>query len=129
MMCKVTKDDASKLNILSDQVFNLLGMQGTGPAMKLMAMTGASLCLQSNALIHGMGNQLMIALLAHRQTHGEFTDITHLGDLKKRPEVLLALVEDFNELFGAILRGVDPANDYMFNLFKTEKSPTQENKG
>jgi hypothetical protein len=71
----------------------------------------------------------MAMLLGHRQAHGEFLDVKSLGDLKKRPDAFLALVTDLNELLAAVLRGIDPKNDYMLNLFQMEKKAEPEKKG
>lgn len=128
MLCKVTKDEAVELNLLSDQAFNTIN-SSTVAALAMMGMSGKSMCMQTSALVHAATNQMMGMLLAHRQGHGEFQDVKSLGELKKRPEVFLALVGDLNELLGAVLRGIDPKNDYMLNLFQMEKKTESEKKG
>jgi hypothetical protein len=120
MLCKVTKDEAIQLNVLSDQVFNVMNNSMVA-ALAMMALSGKPVCMQTSALVHAVINQAMAVLLGHRQAHGEFMDVKSLGELKKRPEVFLALVGDLNELLGAVLRGIDPKNDYMLNLFQMEK--------
>jgi hypothetical protein len=128
MFCKVTKDEAIQLNVLSDQAFNAIG-SGTAAALAMLSMAGKSTCMATSALVHASANHVMAALLGHRQAHGEFQDVQSLGALKKRPEVFLALVGDLNELLGAVLRGIDPKNDYMLNLFQMEKKAEPEKKG
>lgn len=120
MFCKVTKDEAIQLNVLSDQAFNVMNA-GTVAALPMMALSGKPLCMQTSALVHAAANQMMGMLLSHRQAHGDYKDVKTLGELKKRPEAFLALVGDLNELLGAVLRGIDPKNDYMLNLFQMEK--------
>ena len=128
MFCKVTKDEAIQLNVLSDQAFNAIGA-GMTTALIMVNMSGKTTCMQTSALVHAAANQTMATLLGHRQAHGEFLDVKSLGDLKKRPEVFLALVGDLNELLGAVLRGIDTKNDYMLNLFQMEKKTEPEKKG
>jgi len=123
MICKVTKEEAAVLNVLSDQAYNLI-MPSLIGAATLGAVTNISACMETNALIHALLNHLTTALLAHRQVHGEFKEINSLALLKKNPEVFMALVGDLNELLSAVLRGIDPKNDYMLNLFKLEKKST-----
>lgn len=124
MICKVTKDEAIALNVLSDQAFNAIG-GGMAAAIAMLALSGKSPCMATSALVQAVTNQVMTALLAHRQTHEEFTDVPSIGALKKRPDVFLALVGDLNEILGAVLRGIDPKNDYMLNLFQMEKKASQ----
>lgn len=121
MLCKVTKDEAIQLNLLADQAFNAMA-GGTASAIAIMALSGKDSCMQTSALVHAATNQMMATLLGHRQGHGEFRDVKSLGELKKRPEVFLALVRDLNELLAAVLRGIDPKNDYMLDLFQMEKT-------
>ena len=128
MLCKVTKEEAIQLNVLSDQAFNGMG-PGMATAIAMVHMSGKTSCMQTSALVHAATNHVMATLLGHRQAHGEFMDIKSLGDLKKRPDVFLALVGDLNELLAAVLRGIDPKNDYMLNLFQMEKKPEAEKKG
>lgn len=120
MICKVTKDEAVQLNVLSDQVFNVINNSMVA-AVAMMSLSGQPRCMQTSALVHAVTNHVMSVVLGHRQSHGEFMDVKSLGELKKRPEVFLALVGDLNELLGAVLRGIDPKNDYMLNLFQMEK--------
>lgn len=128
MLCKVTKEEAIQLNVLSDQAFN--GMAGgTAAAVAMIHLSGKPPCMQTSALVHAATNHVMATLLGHRQAHGEFLDVKSLGELKKRPEVFLALVGDLNELLAAVLRGIDQKNDYMLNLFQMEKKPEPEKKG
>jgi hypothetical protein len=128
MLCKVTKDEAVQLNVLSDQVFNTLSNSMVA-AITMMALSGKPVCMQTSALVHAVTNQAMATLLSHRQAHGEFMNVKVLGDLKKRPDVFLALIGDLNELLGAAMRGIDPNNDYMLNLFQMEKKAEPEKKG
>lgn len=128
MICKVSKEEAIQLNVLSDQVFNLLNSNLVA-GIAMMGMSGKPLCMQTSALVHAATNITMGVLLSHRQAHGEFRDIKSLGELKKRPEVFLALVGDLNEIFTAILCGIDSKNDYMLNLFQMEKKTEPEKKG
>jgi len=127
MLCKVTKEEAVELNLLSDQAFNAM-LGGMGAAIGIIALSGKQPCMQTSALVHAAANQMMAALLGHRQSHGEFMDINSLGELRKRPEVFLALVGDLNELLAAVLRGIDPKNDYMLNIFQMEKKNEPEKK-
>lgn len=127
MFCKVTKEEAIELNTLADQAFNGIG-PGMATALAMAHMSGKTPCMQTNAVIHGVTNHMMAAFLGHRQAHGEFRDIKSVGELKKRPEVFLALVGDLNELLAAVLRGIDPKNDYMLNLFQMEKKAEPEKK-
>jgi len=127
MLCKVTKEEAVQLNVLSDQAFNGIGA-GMATAIAMVHMSGKPPCMQTSALVHGATNQLMAVLLGHRQSHGEFLDVKTLGDLKKKPEAFLALVGDLNELLAAVLRGIDPKNDYMLELFQMEKKAEPEKK-
>lgn len=120
MFCKVTKEEAVVLNVLSDQSFNAIG-SGVAAALAMLQMSGKSPCLATSALVQALSNQVMASLLGHRQAHGEFKDIESIGALRKRPDVFLALVGDLNELLGAVLRGIDPKNDYLLNLFQMEK--------
>ena len=128
MICKLTKDEAVQLNVLSGQVFNVINNSMTA-AVAMMSLSGQPRCMQMNALVHGVTNHMMAVLLGHRQSHGEFMDVKSIGELRKRPEVFLALVGDLNELLGAVLRGIDPKNDYMLNLFQMEKKTEPEKKG
>jgi hypothetical protein len=121
MICKVTPQEAIELNLLSAQAENVLAA-ATGGALLVMSTSGKPPCMQLNAVVHALSNQLLLILLAHRQAHGQWKDVSSTADLKKRPEVILALVGDLNELMSAVLRGVDPGSDYMLNLFKLEKS-------
>lgn len=127
MFCKVTKEEAVQLNVLSDQAFNGIGA-GMATAIAMVHMSGKPPCMQTSALVHAATNQTMATLLGHRQAHGEFLDVKSIGELKKRPDVFLALVGDLNELLGAVLRGIDPKNDYMLNLFQMEKKSEPEKK-
>jgi len=127
MLCKVTKEEAVQLNVLADQAFNGIGA-GMATAIAMVHMSGKSTCMQTSALVHAAANQTMATLLGHRQAHGEFLDIKSLGELKKRPDAFLALVGDLNEILGAVLRGIDPKNDYMLNLFQMEKKAEPETK-
>lgn len=128
MLCKVTKDEAIQLNVLADQALNALN-SGMAMAIGMVHLSGKSTCMQTSALVHAVTNQLMSTLLGHRQSHGEFLDVKSLGELRKRPEVFLQLVKDHNELLAAVLRGIDPQNDYMLDLFQMEKKPEPEKKG
>lgn len=128
MFCKVTKEEAIQLNVLADQAFNAIG-GGMAAAIAMVHISGKSPCMQTSALVHAATNQLMAVLLGHRQSHGEFLDVKSIGDLKKRPDVFLALVKDHNELLAAVLRGIDPQNDYMLDLFQMEKKVEPEKKG
>jgi hypothetical protein len=128
MFCKVTKEEAVQLNVLSDQAFNALAA-GMATGIAMVHLSGKPPCMQTSALVHAATNQLMATLLGHRQAHGEFLDVKSLGDLKNRPDVFLALVKDHNELLAAVLRGIDPKNDYMLDLFQMEKKPETEKKG
>ena len=128
MLCKVTKEEAVQLNVLADQAFNGIGA-GVATAIAMVHMSGKQPCMQTSALVHAATNQMMAMLLGHRQAHGEFLDVKSLGDLKKRPDAFLALVTDLNELLAAVLRGIDPKNDYMLNLFQMEKKTEPEKKG
>lgn len=128
MFCKVTKDEAIQLNTLADQAFNGIGA-GMATAVAMVHMSGKSPCMQTSALVHAATNQLMSVLLGHRQAHGEFRDVTSLKELRNRPEVFLELVKDHTELLAAVMRGIDPKNDYMLNLFQMEKKAEPEKKG
>lgn len=127
MLCKVTKEEAVELNVLSDQAFNGIAI-GFATAISMVGMSGKGACTQTSALVHASTNHVMATLLGHRQAHGEFLDVKSLGELKKRPDVFLALVGDLNELLGAVLRGIDHKNDYMLNLFQMEKKTESEKK-
>jgi hypothetical protein len=127
MLCKVSKEEAAVLNVLSDQAFNAIN-GGMVLGMSMIALAGKSPCMATSALVQALTNQVVVSLLGHRQAHGEFTDISNLGALRKRPEVFLALVGDLNELLGAVLRGIDQKNDYMLNLFQMEKKSEPEKK-
>jgi len=120
MFCKVTKDEAVQLNLLSDQAFNTF-QSSMAAALAMMSLSAKPMCMQTSALVQAVTNLGMATLLAHRQSHGEFHDVKSLADMRKRPDVFLALVGDLNELLAAVLRGIDPKNDYMLDLFQMEK--------
>lgn len=121
MFCKVTREEAAVLNVLSDQAYNLLTPPLLG-ALTLGAVANVSACMGTTAPVHALLNHLVSALLAHRQAHGEFKTIATLGVLRKNPEVFMQLIGDLNELLSAVMRGIDPGNDYMLNLFKLENN-------
>lgn len=127
MLCKIDKADAPVMNVLSDQAFNAIG-GGVQAAIAMLAMSGKTPCFATSALVQAMANQFMTSLLAHRQSHDQHQDCKQLGSLKKNPEAFLALVEDANEIFAAVLRGIDPKHDYMLNVFKVEKPAASEEK-
>ena len=125
MLCKVSKEDAAVLNALSDQAYNVL----TGAIMSGQAIIGlasGSPCIKTSALVHGIMNQLMQAVLSHRQTHGELQDIKSLADLRKNPAAFQALANDINEILACVLGGIDPKHDYMLNLFQREKTEKEQ---
>lgn len=124
MLCKITKEEAAVLNVLADQASSLMGA-GINTALAIVSTAKKPACMTTSALIHAMSDHILGLLLSHRQAHGEFLELTSLGDLKKRPDVLLALAGDLNEIFSAALRGLDPDHDYMLNLFKLEKAGTK----
>jgi hypothetical protein len=123
MICKVTKEEAAVLNVLSDQAYSLIMPPLLG-ALTLGSVSNVSPCMGTTAPVHALLNHLVAALLAHRQAHGEFKAIDSLGVLRKNPEVFMQLIGDLNELLSAVMRGIDPGNDYMLNLFKLENKKT-----
>ena len=127
MFCKVTKEEAIELNTLADQAFNGIAA-GMATSIAMVHMSGKSPCMQTSALVHASTNHMMATLLGHRQAHGEFLDVKSLKELRKRPEVFLELIKDLNEILAAVMRGIDPKNDYMLNLFQMEKKSEPEKK-
>lgn len=127
MLCKVDKSEAPIMNLLADQAFNAVGA-GIATAVSVVALSGRQGCFATSALVHAVANQLILTLISHRQAHGEFAEIRSLAQLRAQPELFLKLVEDANELFAAVLRGLDPKNDYMLNMFRVEKSQAPEKK-
>ena len=125
MLCKVTKEEAIQLNVLADQASNMIGA-GVGSALAIVSTAGKPACMMTSALVHAAANHLLGLLLSHRQAHGEFKEIHDLKILKRRADALLALAGDLNEIFAGVLRGIDPKNDYMLNLFQTERSNKPE---
>jgi hypothetical protein len=123
MLCKITKEEASHLNLLVEQITNLGGPAIMAATVLAAGSTSLSPCLKTSAPVHAIMNQLVLALLQHRHAHGEFEDVKGHKDLRSRPEVFEALIGDMNEIFAVCLRGIDPAHDYLLNLFKTERLP------
>ena len=123
MLCKITKEEGIQLNLLVDQIIHLTAPSILAATVLTAGSTGSSPCMKTSAQVHAMMNQLVMALLTHRHSHGEFTDITCHAHLRGRPEVFEALIGDMNDILAACLRGIDPAHDYLLNLFKTEKLP------
>jgi hypothetical protein len=120
MICKVSKEEAAAINVISDQVFALLNAScASGSA--LASLTNLSMCSKSSAILHAALNVAMVAALGHRKTHGQMIKINSLKDLKSNPKAFLELIEDVNEIFSGICRGIDPGNDYLLNLFRMEK--------
>lgn len=121
MFCSLTKEEAAAVNAISDQSFTIMNHSLQG-AVVVTALTQLSPCHKSSALLHAALNVAMLTALGHRKAHEEMLDINSMGDLKKNPEMFLKLVEDVNEIFACICRGIDPEHDYMLNLFKMEKA-------
>ena len=122
MLCKITKDEATQLNLLVDQIVNLTGPSNFAVTVATAGSAGVSPCLKTSAPVHALMNQLVLALLVHRHSHGQFEDVKNYKDLRARPEIFEALVGDMNEILAAVLRGIDPAHDYLLNVFKTERA-------
>ena len=128
MLCKLTKEEAAVVNVLSDQAFNVLNA-GMGTASGLIAMTSIPNCHKTSALVHAALNIAILSALGHRMAHDEMKDMDSLAALKKRPEEFKMLIEDLNEIFAGVLRSIDPGHDYMINFFKMEsKSEVQPGK-
>lgn len=125
MLCKVSKEDAAVLNALSDQVFNALGASVTSAGV-IVSLTNTTPCIKTSALVHGLMNQLMTALVSHRKAHGELQDINSLADLRKNPEAFEALSNDLNAILACVLRGIDPKHDYILNVLKVEREEKKE---
>lgn len=125
MFCTLKKDEAAAVNALADQAFALMsGAAGTASA--LVQLTNLSGCLRGSALLHASLNLAVMMALGHRKGHGEMKEISTMADLKKNPAAFLSLIEDMNEIFACICRGIDPGNDYMLNLFKMEAKSGQQ---
>lgn len=127
MLCKVTKEEAVILNVLTDQASSMIGA-GISSGLAIVATAQKSPCMTTSALVHASANQLLSLLMAHRKAHGEFNEIDSLGDLKKRSDVILALVGDLNEIFAGVLRGLDSQHDYLLNLFQVDKVASKPEK-
>jgi hypothetical protein len=125
MFCKVTKEEAIVLNALSDQAYNTIGPCGQA-AIAILALSGQSGCLTTSALIQASLNRLMELLLLHRKAHGQLKEIENLGALRRNPLAFQELVGDLNEILAAVMRGIEPTHDYMFNCFKMEKTSGKE---
>jgi hypothetical protein len=127
MFCSLKKEEAAAVNVLADQAFALIsGAASTASA--LVQLTSLSGCHRGSSMLHASLNLAVLMALGHRKAHGEMREVNTMADLKKNPAAFLSLVEDINEIFGCICRGIDPGNDYMLNLFKMESKPGQPGK-
>lgn len=115
-VCRLREEDKRILNELADAAYAKFIAAARDVASSFEAIDTPN-CIKVQAQMIATLNVLLRQTLMHRSAHGA-APVQALAD---RPDALEVAASDINVIITSMLKGMDPANEYVYQLVRVQK--------